>query len=373
VGGAQPTDDNTPRLDLTIWDLSQLPALVKLSENNLAMSDDFGGSLTAVWPKPNVLVWSGGSQFFGWFGGPVALGAPMAAEAVAWWPGFWGGNSGGRLIAFDVADAANPSLKSVVAIATNSWNFSKPIIAEGLVYLSHQTTETVTLDVPPPADPTDPTIDPSKTNATTIGWGGGTNPPPVIFITRSYLDVIDYADAANPVVRKPVNIPGALQGASHQGGVVYTLGMHFNAQGGTDGTEWLDASAYDGVSAFLIDSHSLTNWPHPIAFTGPDIFIGGVNSLERWQLTNEGLFAKLSTTDSKEPVYSLRLFGDLAVLTTSARILLYNATDRAALKLIGQSDVNCNAGADLQNADGAVARGLWLPENDYGVQIIPVQ
>jgi hypothetical protein len=302
------------------------------------------------------------------------------AAAMPMRPIFWGGGSG-RLAAFDVSDAANPSLKSVVNIATNGWNFSNPFVVGGLVYLSHQNSEQIAID-PPPIDPTTtnsvtdpppPGTDPSKTNTTgtaTGGWGTGTNI--FIFVTRSYLDVVDYADPANPVVRQPVNIPGSLQGASHEGGVIYTTGMHFNATGGTDGTEFLDASAYDGVSAFLIDSLSLTNWPHTVVVNSPDIFIGRPDSLERWQLSDAGLLRKISVTDTKEPVYTLRFFGGLAALTTNTRILLYDASNRGDLKLNSQASIFCNAGSDLQNADGSLQRGLFIPLSDYGVQYVQV-
>jgi hypothetical protein len=363
---------------LSIWDASQLPGLTKISETTPEIPAEFGSMLTALWPKPNLLVWSGGNQFFGWrFGGPM-----FAVDGIGiGFPGFWGAG-GGQLAAFDVSDAQNPSLKSFIDITTNGWSFSKPFVAEGLVYLSHQNTEAVPLDptvtspvsgIPPPPIPnggTDTTT--TNTDTTVPGWGGGTNPPPVIFVTRYFLDVIDYTDAANPVVRKPVNIPGSLQGASHAGGVVYTLGMHFNPQGGSDGTEWLDASAYDGVSAFLIDSRSLTNWPRTIVVNVRDIFIGGPTSLERWQLGDEGMFAKLSATDTKEPVYNLRFIGDLAGLVTSSKIALYDATDRNNLKLIGQSSVSCNGGSDLDDSDGSLQRGLWVPLSDYGVEKIDV-
>jgi len=363
-------DTNPPApatLTFSVWDLAQLPSISKMSEIKPPIGDQFGGALTPVWPKPNLLVWYGGAQLnWGWWAIDVAVPSVMAPIGI--FPGPWRGwGGGGSLAAFDVSDAANPNLKSVVQVATNSWNFSNPFVAEGLVYLSHQTTEIISVPIDPP--PTDPPIDPSKTNATTSGWGNGTNV--IRFVTRWFLDVIDYADAANPVVRKPVNVPGALQGATHQGGVIYTTGAHFNMDGNSDGAEFLDASAYDGVAAFLIDSMSLTNWPRPIVVNGPDIFLGRPTSLERWRLNDDGMFAKLSTTDTKEPVYNLRFFGDLAALLTQSRVRLYDATDRGAFKAASDSGMACNASMDLENADGSLERGLFVPLSDYGVMFVP--
>jgi hypothetical protein len=90
--------------------------------------------------------------------------------------------------------------------------------------------------------------------------------------------VIDYDDSANPTLRKPVNIPGALQGLSKNGELLYTVGAHWDDKTfTTDWSEWLDASAYDGVSASLVDSLSLSqSWPHPVLVDGNAIFIGGL-------------------------------------------------------------------------------------------------
>lgn len=380
--GSPQQDVPTADFIFSIWDVSQLPAVSKSSELHVPMTDDLG-SLTPLWPKPNLLVWSGGLQFNWWWGGPIDfVGVPLPVSAtqmattanvgiaapIAPIGRFWG-SSGGRLAAFDVSDSSAPILKNVIEIATNSWNFSKPFVTEGLVYLSHQTTEQILIPIDPV--PTDPT-DPSKTNTTIIpqGWGDGTNI--IRFITRTFLDVVDYTDAANPVIRKPVNIPGSLEGASHQGGVIYTTGPHFDADGNSNGNEFFDASAYDGVAAFLIDSLALTNWPHPIVVQSPDIFIGSPTNLTRWQLADDGMFTMLSTTETKAPVYTFHFFGNLAALNTGDNILLYDATDRAALKLSGQAPVSCNTNNDLDNSDGSVQRGLYIPLSDYGVQYIAV-
>ena len=368
----QPIETNEPpSLHMSIWDVSNLPTLTRLSETAGEVGQGFSSSLQALWPKPNLLVWSGGSQINMWWWGDVvmadvAIGAPMSMDLR--WGGmpWWGGSAGGRFAAFDVANAANPIFKSHTDLTTNGgWNYSKAIVAGGLVYLSSQKTEAIPVDPPPPVAAPDPTVDTNKPS----GWGSGTNQI-FKFVTKHFLHAIDYADAANPVVRKPVNIPGMLQGASHEGGVIYTLGMHFNAEGSTDGGEWLDASAYDGVAAYLVDSLSLTNWPRPITINGADIFVGRSSSLERWQLSAEGMLERLSTTDTKGPVYETKFFGDLAAVTSNSKILLYDATDRGAFRPVGEAMINCH-GADLQNADGALGRGVWIPQNEYGVLKVP--
>jgi hypothetical protein len=190
------------------------------------------------------------------------------------------------------------------------------------------------------------------------------------------LDVIDYADAAAPVVRKPVNIPGQLQGLTHSGGVLYTLGAHVAADGNSDFRDWLDASAYDGVSAFLIDSIALTNWPRPIALKGSDVFVGQsltTTNVDRWRLSDAGMFEKLSTTPTKSPINAIRFIGDLAIFNSNEETLLYDATNPADLKQIGSGPLNCYTANDLEAADGSLTRGLWQPIGDYGVRKISIE
>src|SRR5207237_581588 len=128
----------------------------------------------------------------------------------------------------------------------------------------------------------------------------------------------------------------------------------------------------DGVAAFLIDSLTLTNWPRSVVVNGSDLFLGRPAGLERWRLTDDGTFSKLSTTDTQGPVYNLRFFGDLAAITTDNHFRFYDASDRGVFKLAGNSPTSCTGGGDLENADGSLQRGLYVPLSDYGVMFAPV-
>src|SRR5205823_4466060 len=124
--------------------------------------------------------------------------------------------------------------------------------------------------------PSSGTSDPTVTNAVPVGT----------WVSRSYLDVVDYADARNPLVRQPVNIPGTLNGISHQGAVLYTVGTHWTTNQVMAWTQFLDASAYDGVSAHLIDSLALPNTsPLPLLVVETNLFIGHPD------YTNGGIYA----------------------------------------------------------------------------------
>src|SRR5205814_3962931 len=227
------------------------------------------------------------------------IGSPVGGGFAR--PIFWG-NNGGRLLAFDVGDTTAPKFLSDVNLATNSWwNFSPPFALNGSVYLSHSA------------------VVPFRPVA---GNAKGTNSPqPDFWVQRWFLDVVDYSDPAEPAVRMAVNIPGTLQGVSRGGELLYTVGQHWTnpANGWSDGSEYLDASAYDGVEAHLIDSLKLSSyWPHPVLVNGDAIFVGhpaettnGKNLLEAWTLSSAGKFMQLGKTELSGAAQNFANFGNL--------------------------------------------------------------
>ena len=349
-----------------------------------------------VWPRPDVLVWVGGGfNFWQWpVPGVAAPGVADAAFVRPWWP--FRGGSGGQLIAFDVGDPASPQFASEVNLATsNWWSFSKAFTADGLVYLSHQTSELL-----PWLSPLSPT--PQVGGAAAVAGDPviiDPAPPPVgTWISRSYLDVVDYADARQPLVRQPINIPGTLNGLSHQGSVLYTVGTHLQTNAMSDWTEHLDASAYDGVSAHWIDSLALPNvWPRPLLVVETNLFIGrsgytnggwvgpvgvalggagtpdaGSHFLETWHLSIAGKFTKAGSATLACPATALANFGPLlAAQETDNTVALFDASHGAALRLVGQGQPSGCLSPDLFHADGQLGRGLWVPLGAYGVAKIP--
>src|SRR2546422_4090086 len=218
-----PSPTNTsPNLFVSIYDVSALPDAKLLGQTNVVLDPlGWGANFQVVWPKAGVLVLTGGGGGYWdpWLDWGIArptggIGGPVGGRFA---PIFWG-NNGGRLIAFDVSAATAPRFLSDLNLATNAWwNFSPAYALNGLLYLSHQAVE-----------PYPPIVSDNKdTNS----------PPPDYWVQRSYLDVVDYADAANPTARKPVNIPGLLNGVARAAELLYTVGSHW-----TNPTNWW----YDG-------------------------------------------------------------------------------------------------------------------------------
>jgi hypothetical protein len=356
-----------PTLFISIYDVSNPPGVRLLGETNAVLEPlGWGTSFQIVWPKAGTLVLSGGGGGYWnpWLDWGIALpGGGIAGPADGRFaPIFWG-NNGGRLIAFDVSNDSRPKFLSDLNLATNAWwSFSATYTVNGLVYLSHQAVEPF---APGPTDPKD------------------TNSPPANYwVQRWYLDVVDYADAANPTVRQPVNIPGSLNGVGQSGELLYTVGPHpINPTNWWyDGTEYLDASAYDGVQAHLVDSLKLSSsWPHPVLVNGDMIFLGHPaetntvkDLLEAWTLSGTGKFTLLGKAALSGAAQNLANFGSLLVAQIGNQVSLFNsATDSGVPAFLVTGGPPGCVWFDLSKSDGTLDRGLWLPLGVYGVSAVP--
>lgn len=362
-----PAPTNPPTLFLSVYNISALPAVQLVGQADAAVKPlGWGASFQIVWPKPGMLVLAGGGG--GYWDPWIAFDARPALDGPGLWrPVYWGGNSG-RLIAFDVSDSSAPKYLSDVNLAENPWwNFSQAFTTDGLVYLSHQSVEKP-----------DPII---IYDEPTGKWRTNT-PPEWIWIQRWYLDVVDYADAKEPTVRQPVNIPGNLNGISQSGSILYTVGPHWKTDTNWwyDGPQYLDASAFDGVEAHLLDSVPLNRyWFPPVLVKDAVAFVGrqaetveAKNALEAWTLSAAGKFTRLSQTILESPPYKLVNFGNLFVTQAGDGLRLFDVTDAAAPVSVGRGAPDGCFWYDLTYADGALNRGVWLPLGIYGVDVIPV-
>jgi hypothetical protein len=195
----------------------------------------------------------------------------------------------------------------------------------------------------------------------------------VTWVERHYLDAVDYTDATRPFVRQPVNIPGKLEGISHHGALLYTVGFH--GGDGEDGrTEWLDASACDGVSASLVDSMALPVAPRPLLVNGSNLFLGRADTtnqpsrLEAWTLSETtGRFTLLNSVELRTSAQALFSRGELLAAQFTRDANLFHAGTLAPL---GSGSAPACLTLDLGHADGDITHGLWVPLLDYGVKLI---
>lgn len=340
---------NSPNFVLSVYDVSRLPEISLVGRTEARVSLQGGSSgWEAVWPKPGILVLAGGGGSY-WRWGPWFDGPFMGR---GFWPGFT--VNGGHLLCFDVGSSPTPKLLSEVNLNTNSWwDFSPPFLSGTQVYLSHAASDQLGEDP-------------------RTGW-----------IQRSFLDVIDYADPANPTIRKPVNIPGQLTAVTHNGELLYTKGVHWTTNQ-TDWREWVDASAYDGISAHLVASLALPdNWPRPALVAGDAVLVGrsrpGTSGeeptyeIESWTLDPKGEFLRVAVLRVPTLVNAMVLRGGLlATQDYNTQLQFFDATDPFSLLLVGKAASEACLWFDINAGQGSLADGLWVPLGAYGVLHAPL-
>lgn len=369
-GTVESKTTNAPNLFLSVYDASALPQLSLVGQTSaVTSSPGWSSSADLLWVKPGTLVvsLSGGGL---WWGGGFLKGGVTTDIAIGrggWW---WGGGGGGHLIAFDVSDATRPRVASdtILDSASAWWNQSKPLVDNGLVYLSHQASEFLTEG----KTAVSTVIAKNPDGTTTIT----TNEVPVgVWVTRYYLDVVDFTDPVVPTVRKPVNIPGQIQSVGRGGAILYTVAPHWDAAGNTDWMDYLDASAYDGVSASLVASLSVpTTWPHATLVANDTAYIARVdngNQLEAWVLADTKQFTKIGSRTLTLPAQLLASVNSVLAAQSDRTIELFEMSNPADLTPLGVGTMPGCVWPDLLHADGSASQGLWVPASDYGVFHVP--
>ena len=363
---------------LSVFDLAALPALNLIGQAWTA-TDTVGWNprFQPLWLATNRLVWAGSGG--GWGLVPMLMASPAGGIVSPiggsyWWP-WWIAGGSGQLFACDVTDGTAPRFTATVNLATNDqwWAYTGAFAAGNLVYLSHEASEFLPGVLLPGQTPPTPVL---STNAD----GTVTNNIPQYgtWVTKFYLNVVDFTDLTTPTVRQPVNIPGSLGGLGRGGALIYTTGLHWDDQGNSDGIARLDASAYDGVSASLVASLKLDYISPPMLVLQDKLLLANydsaanTNRLETWNLTDAGAFVRLATQPLESWANSLTAFGNLLALQLGSTIDVFDATDPAALKPVGSTTPTACVWGDVTSADGSLVAGLWVPLGDYGVLAVSV-
>ncbi len=352
VGGSDTNPTPQPNLFLSVFDLGALPALPLIGYVESVASNVWSfASCTALWPRPGVLVWYRN----GWRG-------PWLFNTDALNSFFWWGGGGAWLTAFNVANAQAPVFASSLNLSSTNngwWNFSGSYAANGLIYSSHQGTEFV----------------PASTNDSTKG----------VWITHHYLDVIDYADPFQPTVRAPIELPGQLIGVATNGALLYAKGPKWDAQGVSDGKEYLSASAYDGVQAFLVDSAPLwtNSWISgtPLLSPAGTLFLPTYryqdsnvsSSIQAWQLNPQGKLNLLADHPVGAPISTLKMWGDLLGVQMSQTVEFYRVNEAVNWPVWGKGKSGGYSWPYLEDADGSETSGFYVPLSEYGLMDVHAQ
>ncbi len=357
-GGGEPVAPS-PNLRLSSYDTSQLPALKLLGTTDLVVTNlGWISSLKPMWVRPNLLVWTASQSWGPWYRYAMDIAAPIGR-----WGGWWGGGNSGQLLAFDVADDASPKLLSTTTLGEEGKYsyFSQLFESEGMVYGASQASEFVPVTTSPGPGSADGTTKPSD---------------PVItgyWVTKWLLSVVDYSDPVNPTVRKPVQIPGNLVGLGAKGALLFTVGPHYDAQGQTDWTSYLDVCSYDGVEVSLVNSSKLPSNSQLVTIRDQVAFVAnpdtgtGVSEIQAWTLNPTGAWMVLSRVKLDGWVSNLQFIRDLLVASVGQQVIVMDASDPSNLKTVGKGEPQGCVWPDPTNADYAPGSGLWIPLQDYGV------
>ena len=343
------------KLTVSVYDLAALPKLSLIGGTTISIAPlGWTSSFDALWPLPGVLVWATNSRANFYWGGPiVALAASTSAISSAaiapWW---WGGSSDARLFPFDCTAPASPRYLREVRYAKDAWSVGTAFAGDGAIFASHAG-----------AHP-DVTGSATASSALPRRWRQGW-----------FLDVIDFTNPSTPVVRDPISLPSQLIGvalASPQGAILYSTGAHADSR---DPARYLDAAAYDGISAALLGSVWLGSSTTPALVDGSSVFVGRTalsgsgGEIATFTLAASGSLTRVGSTALPEVPWSLHATRDILATQISDGIRTYDKSRPAALSLLGD-DLGASLNGNLEFSDGDAACGLWLPLDDYGVEFI---
>jgi hypothetical protein len=423
---------DTRLLHLSTFDVSRLPNVTPLGSTGTPVNVTYGWGwslpeLEALWPSPTTLVWSAEGELKGWrrevwFNAPaLKTGVTAVADAneaaslevsniiaIDRWIPYWAYSRSRVLHAFDVTLPSRPKHASTIEVGKGEpWDVSRAFAADGSVYLSHKQ-----LGKPVALNGTDPSGEP----------GGDAEPSndDGINANRHFLDVVGYEDPAQPDLGDThPNVPGRLVGLSRHGRLLYTMGLRYDLATGAaaaaaeESAPALHASAFDGSAVHLLDNLPLAAEGQPFAVAGETLYLlkpepthiwknepddfgyvenAAVTKLSTFTITDEGKFLKLDEIALSHES-NLSLFGDLAVAHggpsyricflawnagdfwsggNSRRLQFIDVTNPSDLRAIGEYTFDGAIYPNLTFADGDIARGVWVPLGDYGVEFVPL-
>ena len=353
-------------------------SLRQVSQIKLTNPEGFQGwSLTALWPREDVLVWTESNT--GWYGPmlrlavvdalPGAKGVTSAMIPSLWW-GSWWGQETRNFLAFDVSRPDAPQFASHSALGgTNAWNsFSKCWVSAGKVFMTHR----LSTYLPSSGTTNTSVVNPDGSVVILPIWQSGN------WEHRHYLDVVDFSDPGFPVNRPPVEVLGNLQGVSHQGSVVYTVGLD-PKNPKVDGDTYLHALAYNGVQLSLIDSLPLSNTtsqPMRIASEG-QVLLSQISTnlppaIETWALSGTAKFERKSSHPLPAFAEDLQLWDDFLAVSVGDRFQFFTLEGAYQLKPIGTSERSCSLWFDWSLVAASPKLGLGIPRGYQGLWHVPI-
>jgi len=337
----------------------------------------YGSSLHALWVDGSTIVWTESQDQQGWYGNPF-IDMPFIGGAN---PGLWGGDvavgrpgigfwfpwfNGKHFWGIDVADTTDPAIVSRIILQPEDrrHGFTAGLVANGKIFVSYR--DSVRIPTPEPEDKPNDIADDSW-----IWW-------PERWETRSWLQVLDYADPLEPVIRQPVALTGELIGVARAGALLIT-------RSSTDWsnhllpTEGITALAYDGIAAHQISAFKEAGWMGWKA-DGSGAVRGFANNHETqksrvgiWSLNDQGQWAQIAVEGLDGIVDQWRQYPDLWLAIGYSKYHFFGSEqDIPGLDLLGSVSRPCHIWPSWSDSAANRSMGLWLPRGDQGLWHIPV-
>lgn len=204
-------------------------------------------------------------------------------------------------------------------------------------------------------------------------------PYPYHYNTRvaSWLQVIDWR-TNTPVLRDPVSIPGQLLSiaqADAQGAVILT---NSDQQISTNGpaTRVIQASGYDGVSAWQLDSYiTATPFHSATATDGVRLYLareaGTVGVVGIGYNTTTGRLAQINSWTTNETPALLNVAGGHLLASSYGNLEVASIhLSTGALTAVASYDTPTNLWLRVDRAAFTPTLDLWIPAADYGVELL---
>ena len=316
-----------------------------------------GEALSALWIRPDLMVWteSGSAPGLG-LGDWVRPMGGFVGRPIGILPGFWWGSPTRHYLTVDLRDPEHPRRLSEVRLGEGGdWSSSTPSWLNGTrVHVGHRTSRFV------------PGPDPGSTNTPPIPdwiWGGWEH--------QDHLDVIDFADPEEPVVRKPLILPGTLSGVSHGGEVVYAIGSGLEGSGQETNT-CVHALGYDGVAV-----RSITQAPLPDSGSSPVLVdaSGRIQvarrvpaGVESWVLSDLGKLVRVAELPLGQEATALRELEGGRILAVG--VDAFTLLDRGAsgeLVRSGVAERPCSLWTEGSGIVVGPEPALWIPRGELGL------
>lgn len=315
-----------------------------------------GESLSALWVRSDVVVWTESGSTSGWGMGDWVRPMGPIGRPIGILPGFWWGSPARHYLAVDLQEPTRPHRLSEVRLGEGAdWSSSTTSWLSGTrIHVGHRTSRYV------------PGTDPGSTNTPPVPdwiWGSWEH--------QDHLDVIDFADPEEPVVRKPLLLPGTLAGLSHGGEVVYAIGSGLEGSGRETNT-CVHALGYDGVSV-----RAITQSPLPDSGSSP-VLVDSAGTLqvarrtpaglESWLLSGLGTLIRVGEVPlDHEAVQVRELQGGWILSIGSESFGLFERGASGELVRSGIAERPCSLWTEGSGIVVDPGSALWIPRGELGL------